>query len=205
MSADDDRDQGPRVRVLTVCTGNICRSPYAAALLRSGLDWARPGAFEVTSAGTHALVGRPMDPAAARLLEERRVPSGGFRARLLSHRVVEPQDVVLVMSGQHRALVVDESPSAHRRVLGLRDLAAELVAVGGRAQWEELLGGVGATDVRSRWRALPDLLAAQRGRAASVTDVADPYGRGDRAFAAMADVLDDACRTVVLWEAQFDR
>ena len=49
------------IRVTMVCTGNICRSPYAAVLLRQGLAWARPGAFEVTSAGTHALVGRPMD------------------------------------------------------------------------------------------------------------------------------------------------
>ncbi len=59
MTASPD-PSGP-VRLLTVCTGNVCRSPYAAALLGAGLDWARPGAFRVASAGTPALVGRPVD------------------------------------------------------------------------------------------------------------------------------------------------
>lgn len=49
------------IRILTVCTGNICRSPLAAELLASRLD---PQNFIVESAGTSALVGEQMpDPA----------------------------------------------------------------------------------------------------------------------------------------------
>ncbi|MGZ4661190.1 MAG: arsenate reductase/protein-tyrosine-phosphatase family protein, partial [Arthrobacter sp.] len=57
-------------RVITVCTGNICRSPMAelmlqAALEREGLD----GLVEVDSAGiTGYEAGRPIDPRAARRL-----------------------------------------------------------------------------------------------------------------------------------------
>lgn len=47
--------------VLVVCTGNICRSPLAEALLRT--RFAGSG-LRVHSAGTHALPGVPMtDPA----------------------------------------------------------------------------------------------------------------------------------------------
>ena len=207
MSPDRHDPEAPApVRVLTVCTGNICRSPYAAALLRVGLHWARRGAFEVTSAGTHALVGRPMDPASARLLADRGVEDDAFRARLLTGRMVAEQDLVLVMTRHHRELVLDEAPAAHRRTLGILDLAAGLRRVGDHAAWAELLADVGAHEVHARWRALPALLAVHQGRAAgATTDVADPYQRGDAAFARMAEELDAAVRTIVLWEAEFER
>ncbi|GAB3624535.1 hypothetical protein GCM10027418_26200 [Mariniluteicoccus endophyticus] len=41
-----------------VCTGNICRSPAGHLLLQRYLG----DSVEVTSAGTHALVGQPVDP-----------------------------------------------------------------------------------------------------------------------------------------------
>ncbi len=195
-----------RVRLLTVCTGNICRSPYAEALLRDGLEWARPGAFDVTSAGTHALVGRPMEPSARRLLAERGVDDGGFRARMLTGRLAQDQDLLLVMTRQHRAHVLDESPAAHRRTIGIIDLAEGLGRVGDHGTWEVVLADRGAEEVRGRWRVLPDVIAAERGRLAGrTTDVPDPYQRGEAAFTRMADQLDAAVRAIVLWEAEFDR
>lgn len=205
MSPDRQPPDLP-VRVLTVCTGNICRSPYAAALLRDGLQWARPGAFEVSSAGTHAVVGRAMDPESHRLLEAHRVDDSAFRARMLTARVLREQDLVLVMTGQHRAHVLDEEPAAHRRTVGLVDLARTLGEVGDHAAWQRLLDERGATGVASRWRELPLVLAAHRGRRAGrVSEVPDPVGRGRSAFERMADVIDDAVRSVVLWEAGFER
>ncbi len=47
------------VRILTVCTGNICRSPVAERLLQAGLDQVLPGGFEVRSAGHACIGGRP--------------------------------------------------------------------------------------------------------------------------------------------------
>ncbi len=203
MSPDRQPPDDP-VRLLTVCTGNICRSPYAAALLRDGLEWARPGAFEVSSAGTHAVVGRPMDPESERLLGERGVDDAAFRARMLTARIVRDQDLVLVMAGQHRAHVLDEDPAAHRRTVGLLDLAAGLTEIGDHPTWQILLADRGATDLRGRWRELPLVLAQHRGRrAGKVTDVPDPIGRGRGAFERMAGQLDEAVRLLVLWEAAF--
>ncbi|MFQ5550523.1 MAG: low molecular weight phosphotyrosine protein phosphatase, partial [Gemmatimonadales bacterium] len=46
-------------KILFVCTGNICRSPLAAALARRELDHLAPGEFAVSSAGTGAWDGNP--------------------------------------------------------------------------------------------------------------------------------------------------
>ncbi len=52
---EDSTNTGP-FKILTVCTGNICRSPLAEGLLRKVL---RGLPVEVSSAGTGALVGVP--------------------------------------------------------------------------------------------------------------------------------------------------
>ena len=193
------------VRLLTVCTGNICRSPYAAALLADGLGWARPGAFEVSSAGTHALVGRSMDQGSRRILDDKGVEHDDVPARTMSARVLGEQDLVLVMSDRHRELVVEEAPAVHRRTVGMVDLAAALEQVGTQYDWPDLLADVGAKEVRGRWRALPELLTALRATPQRVTEVEDPYGRGSRAFGRMAHQIDAAARSIVRWEAQFRR
>ena len=205
-TAHDLDDGTAKVRLLTVCTGNICRSPYAALLLREGLQWARPGAFEVTSAGTHALVGRPMDEASAALLAAKGLADDDFRARLLTDQLVRDQALVLVMASEHKDVVIDESPSAHRRTLTIRELAHALEDVGTRHDWQTLLADAGADDVVSRWKALPGIVATHRRRMRREDrDVADPYKRGASAFDRMGLEVDPAVRGIVLWERQFAR
>ena len=206
MTAVDPAPAHEPVRILTVCTGNICRSPYAAVLLREGLQWARPGAFEVTSAGTHALVGRPMDPASAARLTAKGIADDEFRARLLTHQLLRDQAVVLVMASAHKDVVIDETPAAHRRTFTVRELAHVLEDVASRHDWAALLEQAGADDVVSRWRALPQIVAARRRRMSrAARDVVDPYQRGDGAFDQMTREIDPAVRTIVRWERQFAR
>ncbi|MGG5260019.1 hypothetical protein [Phycicoccus avicenniae] len=193
------------VRLLTVCTGNVCRSPYAAALLADGLGWARPGVFEVSSAGTHALVGRPVDPGSRTLLEAKEVGVPSALARTVSPQLLTEQALVLVMSPTHREVVLEEAPAVVRRTIGLLDLAAALREVGESYDWPDLLADVGAKEVRARWRALPEVLGALRALPERVTRVEDPYGRDAAAFGRMADQLDSAVRGIVRWEAQFRR
>ena len=68
--------KGRPVRILVVCTGNICRSPLAEQLLREGLAAAGVKAV-VTSAGTHA-----MTIAAGSVMKEPRI---GATIRIESH------------------------------------------------------------------------------------------------------------------------
>ena len=73
-------------RVLVVCTGNICRSPMAEHLLRAGLAARGVEGVEVSSAGTHGLVGEPVQQHASAVLTERGIDHSAFAARRLIRR-----------------------------------------------------------------------------------------------------------------------
>ena len=84
------------VRILTVCTGNICRSPVAERLLQAGLDQVLPGGFEVRSAGTRAMVGSPIQPLSAEIVNMYGGTDKGFAARQLTPKILRDTDIVLV-------------------------------------------------------------------------------------------------------------
>ncbi len=197
------------MHVLVVCTGNICRSPYAAALLGERLSRVRPGAFEVGSAGTHAIPGVRIDPGSARILEGQGVDGGVQRSRRLTPQLAGSAQIVLVMSPEHRAVVVDEQPSAHRRTFLFREFAHQLEAIGQHRDWPVLFERAGAgEDVASRWSALPAILAVEGPlvrRRRRDTGVLDPVGGPPRAFARMAAEITPAVDQIVAWEAQFPR
>jgi len=79
----------PALRVLMVCTGNICRSPIAEGVLRAKLDASGLGhRVEVDSAGTHGYhTSEAPDPRAIRLAAVR-----GYDIRKLKARPVELAD-----------------------------------------------------------------------------------------------------------------
>ncbi len=64
----DDMTTSEPARVLVVWTGNVSRSPAAQAMLATGLA---AGPIQVTSAGTEAMVGAPVDERMAALLSRR--------------------------------------------------------------------------------------------------------------------------------------
>jgi protein-tyrosine phosphatase len=107
--------------ILTVCTGNVCRSPLAERLLRMRLPADPP--FEIASAGVAALAGRPMDEGSASALREWGGEPAGHAARALTGAMVEEADLVLTADTEQRIRVVRETPGAFRRVFTLREFA----------------------------------------------------------------------------------
>jgi protein-tyrosine phosphatase len=102
-------------RVLTVCVGNICRSPMAEVLLRARLQARKPDAV-VESAGIAALVGKPADPIAAALMSERGLDLSGHRARQLTPELARRFELVLVMEAGHQREVEATIPALRGRV-----------------------------------------------------------------------------------------
>lgn len=90
-------------KVLFVCLGNICRSPYAEKALERALSDAS-SATEVVSAG---FIGpdRPSPAAARQVAEARGLDLSEHRSRPLSDELLDASDLVFVMDRvQQRAL-----------------------------------------------------------------------------------------------------
>ena len=95
------------VRVLFVCTGNICRSPLAQGvfedMVRSG---GLKGNVEADSAGTHSYyMGHPPDERARRIAAERGVDIGFQHARRLTLEDCKRFDYILFMDEENRRFV----------------------------------------------------------------------------------------------------
>jgi len=93
----------PTLRVLVVCTANVCRSPLAEALLRDRLARAPGGRrIAVTSAGTRvAAPGRAPDPRLKPLLAEFGARLPRIRARQATPALLAGADRILVMEQSH--------------------------------------------------------------------------------------------------------
>lgn len=92
------------LRVATVCTGNICRSPMAEVLIKHlvAQDEVLSGHVVVTSAGTaNWHEGLPMDRRARRALDRAGLHLEGSPARYADEDFLIDQDLVLVMTREH--------------------------------------------------------------------------------------------------------
>jgi protein-tyrosine phosphatase len=174
--------------ILAVCTGNVCRSPAVERLLRQRLG----PTVAVTSAGTSALVGEPIAPPMAELLATCGANTDGFRARLVSAKLIGAADLVIAATRAHRSLVVEIWPEAVRRTFTVREFGRLL----GQADDSVLPAG----SPSERLRAAIPLAAAQRGRtrvAPKEDDIVDPYGRDREAYKAAFGEILPAVATIV--------
>ena len=106
--------------VLTVCIGNICRSPMAEGLLAAGLPHLR-----VVSAGTGALVGKPADATAQKLMQKRGIDISGHVAQQVSQLLCRQADLILVMDLAQRRHLESTYPFVRGKVFRIADTTAQ--------------------------------------------------------------------------------
>jgi protein-tyrosine phosphatase len=100
--------------VLVVCEGNICRSPLAAAMLAQSL----PG-VDISSAGTHALVGEGADLLMVELARDRGVGLERHVATALTSERVRGADLILTMTKSQREQIESAWPFTRGKVFRL--------------------------------------------------------------------------------------
>lgn len=186
------------LEILTVCTGNVCRSPLAAQLLT--LRLADLG-VTVASAGARARARATMTPEAVALAVARGVPAElaeAHRARYLTAGMLAGSgaagrpDLVLAMAREHRREVVELDPTRARTAFTAREfarLAADVTDDELRAA-----GAAAGDDPRARFAAALGVVAGRRGlvlppAAPEDDDVIDPIGRSAATYARSADEL----------------
>lgn len=148
--------------ILFVCTGNICRSPVGEAALRSLL----PGTVTISSAGTHAAVGRPAAPETETFLSRELGIKIGHAGQQLSKQQAEAADLIITMTAEHRAWVARTAPRVVRRAFTLRELEQTLAYVPEEQRFDTLREfALAASRLRARIANNGDAL-----------DIADPYG-----------------------------
>lgn len=173
------------MRVLFVCSGNLCRSPLGAQVLTARLGRDAP-AFTVESAGTIARDGDPMDHAAAAESARLGGDPSRHRSRYLTAAVATDADLVLTAERSHRAAVVSLAPRMAKRAFTITQFARVLDAL----EPHDLARVTSPGE-------LVDLVARLRGTVPQPTDPAaddvdDPYRRSAATNRRVADEIDAA-------------
>ncbi|MFB8388042.1 low molecular weight phosphatase family protein [Microbacterium sp. NPDC055910] len=186
--------------ILTVCTGNVCRSPVAEQLLR---DHLRDLGATVSSAGTHGLTASPMTPEAQRIAVQLGVTetdAADHRGRILTEDLLHSPDLILTMTRAHRKAVAETAPSRVRSTFTIREFA-RLTREISPDDVRETVASVGGAP-SARVRALSHLVSTMRGVAPppddpADDDVIDPYRRAWEIYEQSAAELQPAVRSVV--------
>ena len=166
------------LKVLFVCTANICRSPFMELTAR---HLAGDAPIEFRSAGTHGFTDHPMNPEMAVTLAPRGVEGHqDFLSRPLTRDELDWADVVLTAEADHRKFILDDHPALFRKVFTLGQFVDSLAGQEG-LHGHELLAAVGA----------------HRTTASSDLDVADPYRRGPEACERAAAHIESLLRAAL--------
>ncbi|MDH3731038.1 MAG: low molecular weight phosphatase family protein [Acidimicrobiia bacterium] len=102
--------------IVFVCTGNICRSPMAAAIATQ-LEKGHGTGVQFASAGTHALEGHAATQEAIAATAEIGVALRWHRARQLTAEVAAGADLLVALDQEHLDYIGEHFPEAKVELL----------------------------------------------------------------------------------------
>lgn len=180
-----------------LCSANRCRSPLAAAVLRAAVAGG-PWPVLVASAGVSPFaaqgLGVPED--GQRVARQRGLDLASHASAVVRPAALGAADLVLAMDRSHVREAVVVEPSCWSRTFTLKELVRRARAVGPRRDgtplvaWLEAVGAGRSRDGLAGW--------------SEQDDIEDPFGRGPRAWEALADEVTELVGTLVgmAWPAR---
>ena len=105
-------------RILFVCSGNICRSPFAEYYAKTVL----PKVIEVRSSGFHEVANRKSPNQAIESATEFGVDLSDHRSTTLDELLVSSADIIFIFEEKHRDSMVELFPDHIEKTYYLGDL-----------------------------------------------------------------------------------
>ena len=166
-----------------VCTGNLCRSPYAERVMqRIAPDW-----VAVRSAGTMDLSGRRSPGDLLEVAGTRDIDLSEHRSAVVSAEELGDADLVLCMARQHVPTAVVEGGARSECTFTLPEFVRHL---------EQMSGGAGDPDEARRLVAEIHARRTQDETFIPAEEIDDPIGGPKKGYETMADRIEDLCARV---------
>lgn len=112
------------LRVMFVCSGNICRSPIAAGWARQKFEQ-RGDDARIVSAGTLGIVGKPAASFGQLAMEEAGIDISDHYSQGVQPAMVEAADWVVVMSPRHEDFLMQHLPHTADKLVRLWEYASD--------------------------------------------------------------------------------
>ena len=106
--------------VLVLCTGNICRSPYAEAVLKR-----RAPSVSIDSAGLSAMVDYEADATGQAVARDRGIDMSEHKAKQVTRSLIGQSDLILVMDDEHLSRLHRKYPDSRGKSFKLGKLKGD--------------------------------------------------------------------------------
>lgn len=106
------------MKVLFVCTGNVCRSPMGELLLPKYMP-----DLESDSAGTRGLDSHAIASSSAKIMTAHGIDPSAFRSKRITPQLVNSSDLILCFEHEQRNEISVIAPVTARRTFLLNDFA----------------------------------------------------------------------------------
>lgn len=160
------------IRLLFVCTANICRSPTAEIVARSRFG----EEHQLFRSAGFMESGRACPPLLVETLRERGLDASGHRSYQLDEASLSAADLVLTMEGEHVQRATIQQRTSFGKIVPLREAASAVEQAGRPLTVAGIIESVNATRdpssyLSSRW------------------DVDDPFGGKARDYRRAVDEI----------------
>ena len=111
------------MKIMFICTGNICRSAMAEVMLKEMLIKQNRKDIEVCSSGIYADTGEGSTFDAIEVLKEYQVDLSKHRATKTKESEIEKMDIILCATMSHKIVIIQEYPELKEKIYTMREYA----------------------------------------------------------------------------------